>query len=92
MTKKLNVEQTPCFITHTNKKTHKIINESIFKSPLYNGSIQVKKDQDIVPQSKIKLKNLLIELDTKYFLEPETKCGQIIYPMVFPHHCQKRYN
>ena len=40
MTKKLNVKQTPCFITHTNNKTHKIINESIHKSPLYNGSIQ----------------------------------------------------
>ena len=79
MTKKLNVEQTPCFITHTNKKTHKIINESIFKSPLYNGSIQSKGPR-YCPSIEDKIKKFADRTRHQIFLEPETRCGQIIYP------------
>lgn len=32
-------EQLPCFITYTNSKTHKIINENLHRSPLYSGKI-----------------------------------------------------
>ena len=79
MTKKLNVDQTPCFITHTNKKTHKIINESIFKSPLYNGSIQSKGPR-YCPSIEDKIKKFADRTRHQIFLEPETRCGQIIYP------------
>ena len=33
-------EQISCYLTYTNEETHKIINENIFKSPMYNGSIE----------------------------------------------------
>jgi tRNA uridine 5-carboxymethylaminomethyl modification enzyme len=33
-------EQVSCFITHTNRATHKIVQDNIHLSPLYNGSIQ----------------------------------------------------
>ena len=35
----INVEQLPCFITHTNEKTHKIITDNLNRSPLYAGKI-----------------------------------------------------
>ena len=79
MTKKLNVDQTPCFITHTNKKTHKIINESISKSPLYNGSIKSKGPR-YCPSIEDKINKFADRSRHQIFLEPETKCGQIIYP------------
>ncbi|MCL4504001.1 MAG: tRNA uridine-5-carboxymethylaminomethyl(34) synthesis enzyme MnmG [Deltaproteobacteria bacterium] len=33
-------EQVSCFVTHTNRVTHKLIKDNIHLSPLYNGSIQ----------------------------------------------------
>ena len=79
MTKKLNVKQMPCFITHTNNKTHKIINESIHKSPLYNGSIQSRGPR-YCPSIEDKIKKFTDRSRHQIFLEPETKSGEIIYP------------
>ena len=79
MTKKLNVKQMPCFITHTNYKTHKIINESIHKSPLYNGSIQSRGPR-YCPSIEDKIKKFTDRSRHQIFLEPETKSGEIIYP------------
>jgi len=39
-TKKPCLKQTPCFITHTNEKTHKIIRSGLNRSPLYAGIIK----------------------------------------------------
>ncbi len=33
------VQQLPCYITHTNKNTHEIIQKSLDRSPLYTGKI-----------------------------------------------------
>jgi tRNA uridine 5-carboxymethylaminomethyl modification enzyme len=37
--KDLEREQVDCYLTHTNEKTHKIIQDNINKSPLYSGEI-----------------------------------------------------
>ena len=79
MTKKINIVQTPCFITHTNNKTHKIINESINMSPLYNGSI-LSKGPRYCPSIEDKIKKFADRGRHQIFLEPETKSGKIIYP------------
>ena len=79
MTKKLSADQTPCFITHTNKETHKIINESIHKSPIYNGSIQSRGPR-YCPSIEDKVKKFAERNRHQIFLEPETKSGKIIYP------------
>jgi tRNA uridine 5-carboxymethylaminomethyl modification enzyme len=34
------LEQLPCFITHTNKATHEIIEQNLDRSPLYTGKIK----------------------------------------------------
>ncbi|MBL7071031.1 MAG: tRNA uridine-5-carboxymethylaminomethyl(34) synthesis enzyme MnmG [Candidatus Omnitrophica bacterium] len=39
-TKKLKLKQVPCYITQTNKKTHKIIRDNLDRSPLYTGVIK----------------------------------------------------
>ncbi len=33
-------EQIPCYLTYTNSETHRIIQENIHRSPLFNGSIE----------------------------------------------------
>lgn len=33
-------EQLPCWLTYTNEKTHRIINENLHRSPLYSGFIE----------------------------------------------------
>jgi tRNA uridine 5-carboxymethylaminomethyl modification enzyme len=38
-TKKLRREQLPCYVTHTNEHTHKIIQQNLDRSPLYTGKI-----------------------------------------------------
>lgn len=32
-------EQMPCYLTYTNEKTHQIIRENLYRSPLYGGKI-----------------------------------------------------
>ena len=34
-----HVEQVPCWVTHTNEKTHDIIRRNLHRSPLYSGRI-----------------------------------------------------
>ncbi len=38
-TKKLIVEQLPCYLTHTNEQVHEIIRKNLNRSPLYAGRI-----------------------------------------------------
>ena len=39
LNEKLDKEQSPCWITYTNSKTHKVIKDNISRSPLYGGKI-----------------------------------------------------
>jgi len=36
----INREQYPCYLTHTNPKTHKIILDNLHRSPMYSGAIK----------------------------------------------------
>ncbi|MBQ8196992.1 MAG: tRNA uridine-5-carboxymethylaminomethyl(34) synthesis enzyme MnmG [Clostridia bacterium] len=40
MTDALPQKQTPCYLTYTNEKTHKIIMDNLHRSPLYSGMIK----------------------------------------------------
>ena len=50
---KNSLPQVSCHVTHTNEETHKIIQESIELSPMYNGTIK-RKGLAIAHQLKIK--------------------------------------
>lgn len=39
-TDSLEIEQMPCYLTHTTSETHEIIRKNIHRSPMYNGSIE----------------------------------------------------
>ncbi len=36
---KIEIEQLPCWLTYTNKRTHEIIMANIHRSPLFSGEI-----------------------------------------------------
>ena len=36
----LKIDQVPCYLTYTNKKTHEIIRNNLHRSPLYSGQIE----------------------------------------------------
>ncbi|HOD93034.1 MAG TPA: tRNA uridine-5-carboxymethylaminomethyl(34) synthesis enzyme MnmG [Clostridia bacterium] len=38
-TEKIEINQIPCYLTYTNKKTHEIIRNNLDRSPLYSGKI-----------------------------------------------------
>jgi len=40
MTGEINMEQVPCYMTHTTAETHRIIRENLHRSPLYSGEIK----------------------------------------------------
>ena len=39
-TDNINIEQTPCWLTHTNERTHEIIRQNLSRSPLFSGIIK----------------------------------------------------
>lgn len=40
MSENIEREQVSCYLTYTNEETHKVINDNINRSPLYNGMIE----------------------------------------------------
>ncbi|NLC67653.1 MAG: tRNA uridine-5-carboxymethylaminomethyl(34) synthesis enzyme MnmG [Clostridiaceae bacterium] len=39
-TGKIEIEQVPCWLIHTNEETHKVIRDNLHRSPLYSGAIE----------------------------------------------------
>ena len=74
MNKKIN-----CFITKTNKKTHKIIRENLDKSAMYSGII---KSQGVryCPSIEDKVTKFGDRNGHNIFLEPEGLKSELVYP------------
>ena len=79
LNKKLPNEQVECFITHTNELTHKIIQENIEHSPIYNGKIKTAGPR-YCPSIEDKVIKFSQRGSHQIFLEPETKEKRVIYP------------
>ncbi|QCZ36639.1 tRNA uridine-5-carboxymethylaminomethyl(34) synthesis enzyme MnmG [Mycoplasma nasistruthionis] len=71
-------KQISCYLTYTNEKTHKIINENIHKSAMYSGLIE-----GIGPRYCPSVEDKVMRFSDKprhqIFFEPETADGSIIY-------------
>lgn len=71
--------QLPCYITHTNEKTHEIIRKNLDRSPLYGGIIE-----GIGPRYCPSIEDKIIRFATRnshqIFLEPEGLTSNEIYP------------
>ena len=79
LTQSICSEQYPCFITHTNKETHRIISKNLKYSPLFDGSI-LSKGPRYCPSIEDKVNRFKDKDKHQIFLEPETTCGKLIYP------------
>jgi len=74
----LQVRQIPCWITHTNEKTHEIIRANLDKSPLYAGVIE-----GVGPRYCPSIEDKVVKFAEKpshqLFLEPEGRHTDEIY-------------
>ena len=71
--------QLPCYITYTNKKTHKIIADNIQASSVYNGSIQSSGPR-YCPSIEDKIVRFSDKDKHQIFLEPTSLDSIEIYP------------
>ena len=70
LTKKIEREQVPCYITYTTPETHQVIRDNIARSPLYSGQIE-----GIGPRYCPSIEDKIVKFPDKsrhqIFLEPE---------------------
>jgi len=78
-TKELDNKLLSCYITYTNKKTHKIIKDNLDKSPLYSGVI-TGKGVRYCPSIEDKVVKFPDRVRHHIFLEPESLNTNEIYP------------
>lgn len=71
--------QIPCYITYTNKNTHRIITENLDKSPLYTGIIKATGVR-YCPSIEDKVVKFSDKERHQVFLEPEGYDTDQIYP------------
>jgi len=67
---KFHVEQLPCWITHTNSRTHEIIRANLDKSPMYSGKIEGTGPR-YCPSIEDKVVKFADKESHQLFLEPE---------------------
>jgi tRNA uridine 5-carboxymethylaminomethyl modification enzyme len=67
---KFHVEQMPCWITHTTKRTHEIIRANLGRSPLYAGQIKGTGPR-YCPSIEDKVVRFSDKASHQLFLEPE---------------------
>ena len=72
-------QQVDCFMTRTNKKTHKIIESSLDKSPMYSGVIE-----GVGPRYCPSIEDKVVRFSERdshqIFAEPEGLHSDLIYP------------
>ena len=74
-----SIRKIPCYITHTNSDTHKIIHKNKNKSPLFNGQINSVGPR-YCPSIEDKVYRFSDKNSHQIFLEPESSDNLEIYP------------
>ncbi len=75
----IHIPQISCFITHTNKNTHKIIKQNLNQSPMYSGEIK-SMGARYCPSIEDKVYKFSKKTSHQIFLEPEGINDNTIYP------------
>ena len=75
----MHPEQLPCWITHTNARTHQIIGESLDRSPMYTGVISGIGPR-YCPSIEDKIHRFSAKNSHQIFLEPEGLTTYEYYP------------
>lgn len=79
LNKKISQDSLSCFITYTNKKTHKIIRDNLKYSPLYTGKI-TSKGVRYCPSLEDKIVKFPERNRHHVFIEPEGRDSLKVYP------------
>ena len=74
----LEVEQEPCFITHTNEAVHELIRQNLHRAPMYSGQIETSGPR-YCPSIEDKIVRFADKSQHQLFLEPEGRNTQEIY-------------
>lgn len=72
-------DQIPCFLTHTNERTHDIISKNLKKSALYGGDI-TGTGVRYCPSIEDKIVKFTSKNEHHVFIEPEGRNSDRIYP------------
>jgi tRNA uridine 5-carboxymethylaminomethyl modification enzyme len=75
----MHPRQLPCWITHTNERTHDIIRRSLDRSPMFTGVIQGVGPR-YCPSIEDKIHRFAGKASHQIFLEPEGLASNEIYP------------
>jgi tRNA uridine 5-carboxymethylaminomethyl modification enzyme len=75
----MHPEQRPCWITHTNEKTHAIIRSGFDRSPMFTGVIEGRGPR-YCPSIEDKINRFADKTSHQIFLEPEGLSTHEVYP------------
>jgi tRNA uridine 5-carboxymethylaminomethyl modification enzyme len=75
----MHPEQLPCWITHTNERTHEIIRGALDRSPMFTGVIQGVGPR-YCPSIEDKIHRFAAKSSHQIFLEPESLTTNELYP------------
>jgi len=75
----MHPRQLPCWITHTNERTHEIIRGALDRSPMFTGVIQGTGPR-YCPSIEDKIHRFASKTSHQIFLEPESLTTQELYP------------
>ena len=76
--KNSSLPQKPCYLSHTNLKTHEIIRKNLSLSPLFSGAVKAVGPR-YCPSIEDKVVRFPEKISHQSFLEPETLNGNSIY-------------
>ncbi|MBP6020543.1 MAG: tRNA uridine-5-carboxymethylaminomethyl(34) synthesis enzyme MnmG [Burkholderiaceae bacterium] len=77
----MHPQQMPCWITHTNEKTHDIVRSGLDRSPMYSDSATIEGiGPRYCPSIEDKIHRFADKASHQIFLEPEGLCSTEIYP------------
>ena len=75
----MHPQQLPCWITHTNERTHEIIRSALDRSPMFTGVIQGVGPR-YCPSIEDKIHRFAGKASHQIFLEPESLSTNELYP------------
>jgi tRNA uridine 5-carboxymethylaminomethyl modification enzyme len=78
MNESLDVEQLPCWITHTNEKVHELIRDNLQRAPMYSGQINSSGPR-YCPSIEDKVVRFADKDKHQLFLEPEGRHTHEVY-------------
>ncbi len=77
-TTEFNMDQLPCWLTHTNERTHQIIRDNLHRAPMYSGAIEGRGPR-YCPSVEDKVVRFADKGRHQVFVEPEGRETEEMY-------------